>query len=50
LGLKEVRLPEDQTIFPNKDDIKQIETIAALKLKSMFKEASLEKISRILAN
>jgi hypothetical protein len=37
LGLTEARIPEGQTLFPDKDDVKQIEMTAAHKLKAMFK-------------
>jgi hypothetical protein len=53
LGLTEARIPESQTLFPEKDEVKQIEMAAAQKLKAMFAEThqpetSLEKISRLL--
>lgn len=50
LGLTEAAIPEKSILFPNKDDVKQIEIAAAQKLKALFKvtETNLEKISRIL--
>jgi hypothetical protein len=38
LGLTEARIPESQTLFPEKDEVKQIEMAAAQKLKAMFAE------------